>query len=201
MKRFILFFIVTSFSFSNIQAQDFYDGFDEDNGLWFSISDVQSTEMYDGNLYIKQTRIQKKVTVGVLFQEYIDQTSNFQIESKMTLMKGVVGNGLIWNFKDSENYCKLIITDRDGQFAIYQYVNGNTTTIKKWGDSSSINKNFSANTFKIERNGETTYLFINDNMIYSFDLEYSGNQVGLLLGNGSKLDNTLKVDYFSLTLM
>ena len=55
----------------------------------------------------------------------------------MRLVKGSTGNGLVWNVESAETNYRFLITDRDGQYAIYKMENTKPVVVKN-GENQNI---------------------------------------------------------------
>lgn len=102
------------------------------------------------------------------------------IEETITKFKGEnnQGFGIIFGFKDWENYNEFIIAG-DGNYKIYSYFEGIEIKRQDWKITSAINRGNGTNTLKIfKANDEFTFL-INGKIIASFkDIVIRTNEIG-----------------------
>ncbi len=200
MKKYNLILGLILLSCMSIYGQNsiFYEDFIDNSNNWYSLNSGQVIEMRYSKLQVFNTdKVESKVNKTILCPVEFNQNSDFTIESSMTLISGATGNGLIWNFKDTKNYCKFLITDRDREYAVYQIINGEAKALVLWSNSSSINKNFKKNILKIEKKGSNTNFYINGTKISSVSVNYTGSKIGVFLGGvkGAKLE----VDYIEVS--
>lgn len=122
---------------------------------------------------------------GVQCSFPVATAGDFTIDCKQRLISGTTGNGLFWNQTSEGNYCTFVITDRDGEFSIWQYEDGNSTNLVEWNFTDAIVQNFSANQLRIEKTGTTTYFYINNVEVASLQIDYpiSMTKSGIFLGN------------------
>ncbi len=197
MKTKLLFLFVVLGSLCTY-AQGFYEDFSYNSYNWNTISTTQEFKVSGGEMIVFQAREKVGYSAGVTaHRNAIDHSKNFKITSNMRLTNGATGNGLAWHIEDARNHYKFLITDRDGQYAIYHVTNGKATAIKKWGGAPSIHKKFSWNELSVEKRGSRTYFYINGEEVYNTYLSYNSypKQVGLFLGQGSTINRMVVGDF------
>jgi hypothetical protein len=188
------------------QREIFYDNFKTNQNKWHSVS-TANVAVSENKLIIswnEAPEVQDDLTEeqpsreGSMLNSFeFDQNKDFTIETSMTLLSGETGNGMVWNYKDSSNYCRFLITDRDGEYLVVQYVDGVDTDIMQWTACPAVNKNFSKNTLKIRKVGEETIFYINDVEVNRLNLKNTGTKFGFHLGDASGAK--LEVDYIKVS--
>ena len=198
MKKLLLLFLIVGAQ--TLSSQSFYDDFSYNNFNWNTVSSTQEYRYVNGKVSIYQVREKQGYSAGILVHNNgVDQSKDFKITSNMRLANGSTGNGLAWNFQNKRNHYKFLITDRDGQYAIYRISNGTATAIKKWGGASSINKKFAWNELSIEKRGDRTFFYINGVEVHNTYISYNNSpaKVGIFLGEGT-VGNRVSVEDFRL---
>lgn len=199
MKKLLLLFLIIGTQ--SLTSQSFYEDFSFNNYNWSTQSRTQEFSYSNGRIDIYQVRNENGYSAGNLVHNTsIDHTRDFKITGNMRLVKGSTGNGLVWNVESAETNYRFLITDRDGQYAIYKMENTKPVVVKKWGKSEYINKKFSWNELSVEKRGSRTYFYINGYEVYNTYLSYNSypKQVGIFLGNGSSVLSGLTVEDFRL---
>lgn len=118
----------------------------------------------------------------------IEPESNFSIETIVEFKSGEKnsGQGLIWGFKDWENYFYFYIS-ANGYYKIGAKTEGIDLELTKWKQSSVINQNYSRNQLKILRIDDNLYFSINGQLIESLDFYvFRGNHIGFSILSGEK---------------
>ena len=118
----------------------------------------------------------------------IDITEDFSIETIVDFKKGSdnTGHGLIWGFKDWNNYYYFLIS-ANGYYKIGAKTDGLIFEFQKWETSQYINKNASRNTIKVNRVNDKMYYSINGRIVFSEDFySLKGNHVGFYISSGQK---------------
>lgn len=197
-KLTLLITLLVCYQFGFSQDGTFFDDFDNNYNRWYSVSANQRISFSGGKMHISVQGAPHSVKKGVMLPKTVNQNKDFSFSCKQRLISGVTGNGVIWNWKDENNYCKFLITDRDRQYAVYQYVNGELKTLVSWRNASSINKDYATNTLGVERVGSSTNLYVNGTKINTLNITYNGHRVGVFFG-GSRNTNKMEVDNFSIT--
>lgn len=192
MKNTILFLLAITLSLSAFaQRNSFYDDFSTNTYKWYSLTSNMDFSIKNDKLHIKDQGATGKVVNGIMVNSDFDQSDDFTIESRMKLISGTTGNGILWNFENSKNFYRFLITDRDGQFAVYKFNGGQSESVISWTTTSAINKNNQTNTLKVEKRNQTTNFYINGTKVGSDVIPVKGSKVGIFPGE------KLSVDYFS----
>ena len=115
-------------------------------------------------------------------------TEDFSIETIIDFKSGEKnsGHGLIWGFKDWDNYFYFLIS-ANGYYQIGAKTEGINLEFVKWTQSDKINQNFQRNLIKILRVKDKMYFSINGNLVHSEDFySFHGNQIGFSILSGIK---------------
>jgi S1-C subfamily serine protease/antitoxin component YwqK of YwqJK toxin-antitoxin module len=100
------------------------------------------------------------LTTDLEIAENIDYT----IESVLSFSTSKQSAGLIWGFKDWDNYYYFMVSNT-GYYSYGRMFEGVKTDYKNWTRSSYINKGSSRNLLKVLKLGEYTHFAINGNQI------------------------------------
>jgi S1-C subfamily serine protease len=118
----------------------------------------------------------------------LNLTGNFSIETIIDFKKGETnnGHGLMWGFKDWENYFYFVIS-ANGFYQIRAKAEGIDLPIKEWTQANVINQNKQRNSLKLLRIDDKIYFSINGQLIY-YDKFYGfrGNEIGFYVLSGKK---------------
>ena len=113
---------------------------------------------------------------------------DFSIETRVSFEKGDenCGHGLIWGFKDWDNYYYFVIS-ANGYFMIGGRTEGIYLELKEWTKSNAINQNNKRNLLKILRVKDNIYFSINGQLVFSDDFySFRGNYIGFIIISGKK---------------
>jgi S1-C subfamily serine protease len=118
----------------------------------------------------------------------LDLEKQFSIETIVDFKKGKKnnGHGLIWGFKDGDNYYYFIIS-ANGYYTIGAKTEGLNLQLKEWTQTNSINQNKQRNQLKILKIKDKMYFSINGQLVYSDDFySFRGNYIGYWIASGKK---------------
>ncbi|MCL2073104.1 MAG: trypsin-like peptidase domain-containing protein [Marinilabiliaceae bacterium] len=110
----------------------------------------------------------------------LNLTENFSIETVVDFKNGETnnGHGIIWGFKDWDNYSFFGIS-ANGYYVIMTQTEGVSLTIKEWTKSDIINQNKQRNMLKLLRIDDKIYFSINQQLVYSDNFYgFRGNNIG-----------------------
>ena len=113
----------------------------------------------------------------------VNTSEDFSIETTVNFIKGTdsTGHGLIWGFKDWDNYCYFLI-NADGYYKIGYMYNGAGGELKEWEKTPYINKNADKNLIKVNCVNYTMYYSINGEIVFTKDFyTLMGNYMGFLI--------------------
>jgi S1-C subfamily serine protease len=116
----------------------------------------------------------------------LDLAEDFSIETIVKFLNGEQDNGLglIWGFKDWDNYFRFLIS-ANGGYRIDGRVEGINIPIKEWTQTNAINKGRQQNLLKILRISDKIYFSINGTLVYSDDFHgFRGNNIGFYIASG-----------------
>jgi len=129
---------------------------------------------------------------GSGFAQYIhlpiDISGNFSIETIIDFKSGDddSGHGLIWGFKDWDNYYFFII-NQNGCYSTGGINEGIAFIFKKWEKSSNLKLKTARNLIKINKIQDKLIFSINGQIVESEDFyKFRGNYVGFLMLSGKK---------------
>ena len=132
----------------------------------------------------------------------LEQTSDYSIESivQKKTGKGIEGYGIIFGFKDWNNYYQLLISEV-GSYAVFGQFEGINIKISDWKKSSSINTGNKRNLLKVMKFDDEFIFSINGQVVErtkSKDLR--GNNIGIVAGGkGEYILETIIVKEFMST--
>jgi S1-C subfamily serine protease/antitoxin component YwqK of YwqJK toxin-antitoxin module len=161
-----------------------------------------STENYNNWPLINNNEYQSKIEEqnGLLMKTKIDRsflqtinvpiefTNDFSIETTINFVTGDInsGHGLIWGFKDWDNYNYFYIS-ANGYLTLGRTIEGFKIENLPWTKSNYININNQKNKIKLLKEGENTYYSINGNLIHSEKFySFRGNYIGFNILSGTK---------------
>lgn len=168
----------------------FYEAFATDENIndWQLIGDEKD---YKSNIIAEEGLLMETKTDNGFRQSIhipLSLTEDFSIETIINFKSGDLnsGHGLVWGFKDWENYYYFLISS-NGYFTIGAKTEGINLEMKEWTKTSVINQNYERNQLKILRAGENIYFSINGELVYSDEFYgFRGNNIGFYILSGKK---------------
>jgi hypothetical protein len=118
----------------------------------------------------------------------LDQNFDFSIETtvRFETAKGGEVCGLIFGFKDWDNYLEFLISS-DGGYIIFGKTDGEDFQLTDWDNLPVINKGEAENHLKVERADGEFLFYINGALIDAKRaIELKGNHCGFLFGGKGK---------------
>ena len=118
----------------------------------------------------------------------LDLSNDFSIETVVNFKSGSInsGHGLIWGFKDWDNYFYFLIS-ANGYYKISSKIEGISIDIVDWTKSDNIHHNLNRNLLKIIRINDKIHYSINRKIVHTDDfINFRGNQVGFYIHSGKK---------------
>jgi S1-C subfamily serine protease len=118
----------------------------------------------------------------------INIENNFSIETIIDFKEGSKnnGHGLIWGFKDWDNYNYFYIS-ANGYFKTGAKSDGISLEYIKWTQSEYINQNYARNLIKINKVEDKIYFSINGQIVGSETFyRFKGNNIGFSINSGYK---------------
>lgn len=118
----------------------------------------------------------------------LDLSNDFSIETIVSFKNGSTnsGHGLIWGFKDWDNYFCFLIS-ANGYYKICSKIEGITVDITEWTKSENIHNHINRNLLKILRVNDKMYFSINRKIVHSDEFfNFRGNEIGFYILSGKK---------------
>jgi len=115
-------------------------------------------------------------------------TEDFSIETIIEFKSGEKnsGHGLIWGFKDWDNYYYFYIS-ANGYYKIGAKTEGINLDIVEWTQTNTINQDYKRNQIKILRVKDNIYFSINGSLVHSEEFYgFRGNNIGFSILSGKK---------------
>lgn len=166
----------------------FYENFVDNHNEWT----IDNNDTYKSEIYLSDNlRIISKVkdqSFANWIHLPIDIKENFSIETIIKFVKGDQnsGHGLIYGFKDWQNYFYFLISG-NGYYTIMAKVDGLDIPIVKWTFDKNINTGYERNMIKINKISDKVYFSINGQIIHSDDFyPFKGNVLGFYNLSGEK---------------
>ena len=169
-----------------------FEGFNNNNNKWNS-SDKSEADVFvsGGNLTINHKRSSGGWAPTIY--KYVNSSRDFSIEAQFKKISGVQNNGfgLVFGRKDNDNENRFFIS-AGGSYIVNYDENGQRKYLKNWTKSSAIRKgNYSQNTLKVTKIGNTMKYYINGTLVYtSYTTKYFGNRVGFIVYDLQKIEVT-----------
>jgi len=164
---------------------------------WPVWNDKDAAAAIDNDNYIVEHR---RNINSWAFWNYIDvdYSKNYSIEIPFEQISGVedYGHGIIWGYKDWNNYNSFLITP-NGYVNINITENGKYVELQEWKQNSAV-KASGVNKLLIERKEETINFYVNDVLVLaskSKNFKCAGKYVGALLYK----DKKIKIDYLKIS--
>lgn len=137
-----------------------------------------------GLLMVSETEAGFKQTINIP----LSLSEDFSIETTIEFKSGDInsGHGLIWGFKDWDNYYSFSIS-ANGYYLITAVTEGIRVEFVKWTQSNFVNQNYKKNKLKILRVKDKMYFSINGNLVHTDNFyAFNGNNIGFLTLSGKK---------------
>jgi S1-C subfamily serine protease/antitoxin component YwqK of YwqJK toxin-antitoxin module len=158
----------------------FHESFYSNSNNW---SLVTNSKDYESEIIEEKGLFMKSKTDNGFRQTIhipLNLDNDFSIETNVYFKSGAknYGHGLIWGFKNWDNYDYFKIT-ANGSYKIGAKKEGLYLDFAKWTESNEINKNFKRNRIKILRVNDKVYFSINGRVVHSEEFySFRGNNIG-----------------------
>lgn len=163
--------------------------FDNNDNHWAVFSkDTESRAEVNKGYYILGSKIDEHniSTVPVT----LNQNSDFQIQCTMKKLSGVDNYfyGLIWGYKDSDNFFNLDITG-DGRIAVTKKENGKFFDyLAHPTNSQYVIQGNATNVLRIKKERNQFEFFINDHLVHKMPHErFFGQSIGFIIYNSMQV--------------
>lgn len=184
-------------SFIQIKAQKYIDStYNEDftsNNGWSQWNSSESSASIENGYYVIE---HKRTEKSWAFWRSInfDYSKDYSVEISMEMEKGPTnyGHGLLWGFKDWNNYNSFLISP-NGYYYIDVVENGKSTEYQSWKTTTAV-KEKEANILRVEKKGAEIFFYINGTEVLS---QKAKNFKGFGTTTGPLLyrDKKIKIDY------
>lgn len=184
-KSFFLIFLLV-FTALSLVAQPrkviFYDNFTDNRNNWDEINNrVMTVKIRNGKYVITHRRMRGMLTTvkNIPFVK----AKNIGIKTTLKKHLGVNnhGYGLIWGWKDRNNY-RVFLISGNGEYQIGAKQNGVYRQITPWRHSKIVHRNNKTNTLEIKKIGNKLYYFINQQYITNTPfVRPAGNKAGFVV--------------------
>jgi hypothetical protein len=175
---------------SYVLQQEFYN-----KGSFITGNDSnRELKVSNGRYYFTQKNKESSyfVTSGNI---YLDTSKDFEMETSIQKISGEqnYGIGFIYDYKDSKNYSEFNFSP-NGYIRVAETRNNSFNALKKWTESSKVNKgNYAVNKLRVKKKGNWVSFYINDSFVYgSYSAKFIGSKIGLIIHRKQKIS----VDYF-----
>jgi S1-C subfamily serine protease/antitoxin component YwqK of YwqJK toxin-antitoxin module len=147
---------------NGVGALVYQENFYKNKDAWSNKDEIYESEINDKNQL--SLKINNNVPTGLKNYINLDQNADFSIESifQKKIGKGMEAYGIIFGFKDWDNYYQFVISDY-GSFKIMGKFEGMEINVIDWTKSKAINTKNQRNQIKIFK--------YNDKFIYSINGE------------------------------
>ena len=110
MKNYFLLLIIVIGCLSvSGQKNVFYDDFKNNANKWNVTTATVTANYGNDNLLLSNNATSDVQCDGIISSMEFNQNENFTIEASESLKKGGTGNGILWNFRDKDNFCRFLI--------------------------------------------------------------------------------------------
>ena len=115
-----------------------------------------------------------------------DNTYSIEVSFKKKSGKNLDGTGIVFNYKDMDNYSQFIVSS-DGYYKVIRNFLGISKEIKSWTKSSLVNKSGGENKLKVFNFKDETYYSINEKVVLQTDEDNAGDgtEYGIIADEGS----------------
>ncbi|HCX22379.1 MAG: hypothetical protein CMB80_07335 [Flammeovirgaceae bacterium] len=165
--------------------EDFANDADLNDWPIYSESEFSSEIIWDeGLLLTSNSNTGFKETIRIP----LNQSDDFSIETTVEFISGDQnsGHGLIWGFKDWNNYQYFLISG-NGYYKIGRLYEGIRIDLTDWIFHPQLNQGYKKNRLKVIRLGDKLFYSINSELIISSDYyRLSGNHIGFMTTSGIK---------------
>jgi hypothetical protein len=170
---------------------------DYDKPSIYEFNNQLSKQISDGYFFLEG--FEKKRIWMIYYPIDIDETENFEIETsikRISAAKKRYTYGIIYG-SDRNNYYSFRINSK-GAFKFQKYADGEYEQIIPLTKSEYIIKGIGRkNKLRINKEGDTVYLYVNDNFLVATPFEsFFGNNIGFFIAREQKIAiDYLKVIY------
>lgn len=166
----------------------FDENFVDNRNNWGLINDANiHSDINSGFLTIES---KNNFRINRLIRYEIDPELDFILESEFEIIRGDAksGQGIIWGFKDWDNYFCFRISS-NGYYEIVAYNDGLRFDLsEEWVKSDYIRQNNGWNKLQLNKYGDEILFSINGHIVEKHDFySYKGNYIGFIVGPNRKI--------------
>lgn len=178
----------------------FFDEFANNDNNWaIGSTKDYSMSVSSGKYYFEHKR--KTGGWSTSLEKYIDETKDYEIETKILKISGIKNNGfgIMWGRKSSGNTLEFDIAS-NGLYSVDRSANSNRSKLIDWTSSSYIKQgNYSYNILKIRKQDGVIKFYINGNYVNQISNKtFLGNRIGFIIYDNQKIAiDYLKVRYLT----
>jgi len=150
---------------------------------------VSTEENNNSSIITKEGLLMENKTGNTFIQTLnipLNLDDDFSIETIVDFKSGEVtsGHGLIWGYKDYDNYCYFYISAA-GFYKIGMKHKGINLKLVDWIKSDYISQNYQRNKLLLLRAGDIIYFSINGNLVHTDNFyPFAGNNIGFSIPLG-----------------
>jgi hypothetical protein len=129
-------------------------------------------------------------------QKYANLTVELDVWDNSDDFKGDISEGVIVRAQDPAHFYTVLIDTRKGQYAVRKQDGaGKWTDLIAWKPSSLIKQRSDINHLRVDADGNTFTIYLNDSSLDSFsDSSYSKGSIGLISSNVDAATNHMHFD-------
>lgn len=174
----------------------FSDDFSDENSGWPVDDDGDTRWSYQNGEYEILIR-DSNIWAGALAP--VDGLKAYNIRATMRRLQGSSSDyGLVFDWKDWDNFYYLVMDPSGGWFGVAKFVNGTPKIVVPRTDASNIQPGNAKNRLRIDRNGQELVVSINGKRLATAqDREFAGDvQVGLYMESDDVAPAVIRYDDF-----
>ncbi|MGB0524201.1 MAG: caspase family protein, partial [Flammeovirgaceae bacterium] len=176
----------------------FNEPFDNNDNNWSTGTSGNTSGYVSGGAYTWKSLTDKSAwtTQKTVF---IDESRDFEIETKIKYVTGRTGSGIMlkWGKSSSGSDNYNMEFNANGKYWIGRYEDGEYKPSKGWTASTYVKK-YDYNKLTVRKLGAKYYFFINEKFVHSMTFQaFYGNKIGFTTPS----ETTIKVDYIKISYL